>query len=73
MQEENGEKTMEYKDYVIKIIPYEEFDSKYSVAILNGFGKELKKSARAGETSEQAFEYGKRLVDFEIQYAKYNK
>ncbi|HMB31140.1 MAG TPA: hypothetical protein VKN82_04900 [Desulfohalobiaceae bacterium] len=72
MQEDNGQKTIEYKDHVIKLVPYEELDSKFSVVILNYLGKEVKKSSRAGESEEQAFEYGKRLVDFEIQSAKYS-
>lgn len=73
MQEKNDQKTMEYREHIIKLLPYEELESKYSVVILNNLGKEVKKSARAGETAECALEYGMRLVDFEIQFAKYNK
>ncbi len=72
MQEDNGQKTIEYKDHFIKLVPYEELDSKFSVIIVNYLGKEVKKSTRAGENEEQAIDYAKRLVDFEIQAAKYN-
>lgn len=68
MKEEN--KKLEYKGYTIVLTPRKELCSNYALVVMDEQGREIKHSIRAGETEASAFEYGKRMVDFEVGYKK---
>lgn len=67
---EDGNRTLEYKGYTIMLTPQEELCSNFALVVLNPKGKEIKRSCRSADTPDKAFEYGKRLVDFEVGYGR---
>lgn len=67
---DQGNRAMEYKGYTIKLNPHQELCSNFALVVINPEGKEIKHSCRAGETQDKAFEFGKRLVDFEVGYSR---
>jgi hypothetical protein len=67
---ENSKKTIKYKDHTIKITPHEDRCSLFAMTILNGEGKEVKHSNRAGKNEDIALENAKKMIDFDIEYEK---
>jgi hypothetical protein len=61
--------TREYKGYRITISPHEDRCSRFAVAVTNPEGVEFKHAAQAGKDEERAFEYGRRIVDWELGFA----
>jgi hypothetical protein len=61
--------TREYKGYRITISPHEDRCSRFAVAVTNPEGVEFKHAAQAGKDEERAFEYGRRIVDWELDFA----
>jgi hypothetical protein len=58
-----------YKGYTITIRPREDRCSRFAVAVTDPNGVEFKHAAQAGKDEERAFEYGRRIVDWELGYA----
>jgi hypothetical protein len=64
---------MEYKGYTIQLEPLKQYCSEYAITILDITGEVCKRVSIGGESQETAFEHGKKIVDFEIEYAKENE
>jgi hypothetical protein len=60
----------EYKGYRITISPREDRCSRFAVAVTTPEGVEFKHAAQAGKDEERAFEYGRRIVDWELGFAR---
>jgi hypothetical protein len=71
MGEENADVlSMTYKGYTITISPREDRCSRFAVAVADPAGVEFKHAPQAGKDEERAFEYGQRIVDWELEYAR---
>jgi hypothetical protein len=71
MGEENAAvMSMTYKGYTITISPREDRCSRFAVAVTDPDGVEFKHAAQAGKDEERAFEYGRRIVDWELEFAR---
>jgi hypothetical protein len=64
------EKIIGYRGHTIKLTPHEDRCSLFAMTILNGEGKEVKHSSRAGKNEDIAFENAKKMIDFDIEYEK---
>jgi hypothetical protein len=67
---EDSKKIIKYKGHTIKITPHEDRCSLFAMTILNGGGKEVKHSSRAGKNEDIAFENARKMIDFDIEYEK---
>lgn len=73
MSQETRPDIRKYRGYTIRIAPWEDRCSRFSVTVIDPQGNEFKHQRQAGKTEENAFAYGERIVDWEIGYAAQKK
>ena len=59
-----------YKNYTIRIEPYDEHCSRYSYVIVDPEGREVKHVQAGGDSEEKAAENAQKMIDFEYAYSE---